>query len=475
MRRLLPVALLGAVVVAGCAPSRSEMASPVERALQERLSRNARWRGADADKDRAVDDNVAALLKQPLGMRGAVEVALVRNPAVQVAYESLGLAQADLVDAGLLDNPRLELSMGVHVDDPASTPEFGVGLEMPFLSVLFLAQRTSIAEARRDAARARVVDVVVGVAAAARRAFVDALVAEQLLTLALLDVDAAETAIVVLRANTAAGNQTPLDLAEEEARYQQALLGAADVERAARVAHAALADALGLVGSEAADLELVDTTDPKRPPSSSLAMLEKDAVANNLALTAARLDLDGAARALGYASAQRFLPDLDVGVDAEFGDHTMVGPAVGIGLPITNLGQGEILRRESAMRQSAALVQQQAVRLRARSRQAAVVVDVTLRRLEQIDTKLLPQQLVVVDEVERRLNGMLVFPTTLVSARRALFAAQKQRAQAFREAWHARIDVDQLIAGGLPGASLTTFSSMTSSMTPSSSTTAGHD
>ena len=147
-----------AMASASCAPSRAEMASPVEEALQERLQRNARWRGADAAKDRAVDDNVSALLKRTLTMKSAVEIALVRNPAVQVAYESLGLAQADLVDAGLLDNPRLDLSLKAPVADPTGTaaPELGVGVELPFLSVLFIAQRTSIAEARRDAARARV-------------------------------------------------------------------------------------------------------------------------------------------------------------------------------------------------------------------------------------------------------------------------------------------------------------------------------
>ena len=456
-----------AMASASCAPSRAEMASPVEEALQERLQRNARWRGADAAKDRAVDDNVSALLKRTLTMKSAVEIALVRNPAVQVAYESLGLAQADLVDAGLLDNPRLDLSLKAPVADPTGTaaPELGVGVELPFLSVLFIAQRTSIAEARRDAARARVVDVVVATAADARRAFVDAVTANVAGQLALQDVDAAETAIVVLRANTAAGNQTALELAEEEARYQEALLNAADVERAARVAREALHTALGLFGADAAKLSLpMSLSSPKAPDTSTL---ERDVVANNLQIAAARADLDSAANALGYASAKRWLPDLDIGVEAEFSDKTLVGPTVGIGLPITNLGQGEILRRESEMRKRAAVVQQAAIALRARSRQAAVVVDVGVRRVHQIDTMLLPRHVTIVDEVERRLNGMLVFPTAVVSARRGLFAAQQLRARAVREAWHARIDIDQLVAGGTPGTSTIELPMMSSSSSSS--------
>jgi len=471
MKRVAGLVLSTSFLVADCAPSRTEMASPVEQALQDRLQRNARWIGADADKDKDVDARIATLLRQPLTMKTAVEIALVRNPAVQIAYESLGLAQADLVDAGLLSNPRLDLSLQAHVDDPGSTPELGLGVEMPFLSVLFLAQRTSIAEARRDAARARVVDVVVATAANARRAFVDAVTAASIAQTALLDVDAAETSVVVLRANTVAGNQTPLDLAEEEARYQEALLNAADVERAARVAREELHTALGLVGADASSLALPSSLpSPKAPDTSTL---ERDVIVNNLRIAAARAELDSAARALGYASAARFLPDLDVGVEAELGDHTLVGPTLGIGLPIANLGQGEILRRESAMRQRAAEVQQSAVALRARSRQAAVVVDVGLRRLQQIDTMLLPRHATIVDEVERRLNGMLVFPTTLVAARRGLFAAQQLRARAVRDAWHARIDIDQLVQGGTPSTSMS--SSEMPMMSSASPSTAGHD
>ncbi len=327
MKRVAGLVVSTCMFVADCAPSREQMATPVEQALQEHLQRNARWFGADVHKDRAVDDSVKALLRAPLTMKGAVEIALVRNPGVQIAYESLGLAQADLVDAGLLANPRLDLAVRAHLDDPASAPEFDVGVEMPFLSVLFIAQRSSIAEARRDAARARVVDIVVATAANARRAFVDAVTIMMIATIALQDVDAAETAIIVLRANTAAGNQTPLDLAEEEARYQEALLNAADVERAARVAREDLHSALGIVGADAEAMSLPSSLPSPRAPDTS--SLERDVVANNLRIAAARLELDSAAQALGYASAQRFLPDLDVGVDAEFGDHALVGPAVG--------------------------------------------------------------------------------------------------------------------------------------------------
>jgi cobalt-zinc-cadmium efflux system outer membrane protein len=454
--------------VLACAPTQSEMAGPVDALAQARLSQPVRWLGADVDKDAEVAARIDALLREPLGLKSAVEVALVRHPAVQIAWESLGLAQADLVDAGLLSNPTLNLGIGSQIEG-AGAPELGFGVEWPLLSLVFLAQRTSIAEARRDAAQARVVDVAIAVAAQARRAWVMAVTTEQQRKLALNDLDAAEVTILVVRANAAAGNQTPLDLADAEAAYQVAVLQTADAERAALVAREDLHAAIGVVGITV-ELPTV-LTPPKRP--TDLENLERDAVSANLQVQAARAELDAAAKGLGYANAARFLPDLDVGVEATVGDGTVVGPTAAIAVPLFNAGQGEVLRRQRALQQRAAEVQLLAVALRARSRQAATTVDVTLRRLEQIDTQVLPRFDTIVDETARRVNGMLVFPTQLSDAQRRRFAAASLRSQALREAWIARIDVDQLRQGGTPATTMSTMSLSSSASTSSSSK--GHD
>jgi len=78
----------------------------VERVVQERTGKRVRWlqgKPEDAEVDQAVRD----LLKDPLSVEAAVEIALLSNRTLQATYEELGIAQADLVQAGLLKNPVL--------------------------------------------------------------------------------------------------------------------------------------------------------------------------------------------------------------------------------------------------------------------------------------------------------------------------------------------------------------------------------
>lgn len=468
------------VSVGGCAPSRQQMADGAGAGIPEGLRRPTRWIGADDDKDRAVDDAVRQLLQRPLSLDAAAEIALVRHRGVQVAYESLGLAQADLVDAGLLSNPRLSLALRFQADDLGAAPHADFGVDFPFLSVLFLAQRTSIAEARRDVAVARVVDVVVSTAAAARRAVVIAKAAQDSARLMRAELEAEEATLVLVRENTVAGNQTPLDLAEEELRYQQQLLATADAEREAARATEAMKVTLGLFGS-AGDVELAPLPGLPSLGGSDVADvavvdavdLEREALKSNLGLAATRSELDAAARELGYASVQRFLPDLDIGVDGEVDGHVDVGPAVGVGLPLFNMGQGEMLRRQSALRRQAAMLQQQAVALRAIARQAAVNADISRRRAHQVTTMVLPQHLKVVDELERRLNGMLIFPSRLFDGRRGFLAARRQEVTANADAWLAAIDVELLRQGGTPTAVMAAMAEMGAA--PMTSAAKGHD
>src|SRR5215207_9439443 len=92
-----------AVTIAGCSsasPRRDHLAN-VQRAIGERGEYRVHWnRGSPADAEVAA--SVRQLLAQPLSSDAAVQVALLNNPTLQATYEDVGVAQADLVGAGLL-------------------------------------------------------------------------------------------------------------------------------------------------------------------------------------------------------------------------------------------------------------------------------------------------------------------------------------------------------------------------------------
>src|SRR4051794_10601483 len=112
--RIFPfVVLVASGVVGGltgCASvPRDAGFSDVQSAVESRTGgRSVRWR-RDSGEDRAAADALAMLLQRPLDGDAAVQIALLNNHNLQAMYEDLGVAQADLVQAGLLRNPVFDV------------------------------------------------------------------------------------------------------------------------------------------------------------------------------------------------------------------------------------------------------------------------------------------------------------------------------------------------------------------------------
>src|SRR5256886_14878486 len=154
----------------GCA-SVSPKASfdDVSALVAERGGGRIHWdEGTPADEQ--VRARVHDLVTGTLTPEGAVEVALLRNQGLVATYEELGIAQADLVQAGLLRNP----SFGARVRFPsgAGSTDTEFSIAEDFLSLLTLPMRKRVAAAQLDAAKARVGSAVLDLTAEVREALV---------------------------------------------------------------------------------------------------------------------------------------------------------------------------------------------------------------------------------------------------------------------------------------------------------------
>lgn len=76
----------------------------VEQVATERLNKDVKWPGDDGERD-SVRSAVKELLASPLSADNAVQAALLNNPGLQATYAELGIAEADLVQAGRMTNP----------------------------------------------------------------------------------------------------------------------------------------------------------------------------------------------------------------------------------------------------------------------------------------------------------------------------------------------------------------------------------
>src|SRR5262245_42932052 len=107
-RCALILLLTGGAGLTGCATVQPRAEFPnVQHEVAERIGKDVHW-NSGSDADRAVADRINTLLAAPLDANGAVQIALLNNHNLQAEYEELGVAQADLVQAGLLRNPMLD-------------------------------------------------------------------------------------------------------------------------------------------------------------------------------------------------------------------------------------------------------------------------------------------------------------------------------------------------------------------------------
>ena len=104
----LSLLLLGTV---GCASVKLDAGfSEVKQAVERRAGATVVWSpGTDLERESA--NHVQRLLQEKLTADAAVQVALLNNRNLQAMYSELGIARAELVQAGLFKNPVIDAAI----------------------------------------------------------------------------------------------------------------------------------------------------------------------------------------------------------------------------------------------------------------------------------------------------------------------------------------------------------------------------
>ena len=157
------------LIIGGCAGApRDGGFWEVSRTIAERIGHDVRWNTGSAD-DATAAAAVGDLLARELTAADAVQVALLNNGRLQAALEDLGVAQADLVQAGLLRNPVFDAEVkfveggGGHVLELAVVQEF--------LDVFQIPLRRRVAARAFEAAKLRTTAAVLDLAGVVRTSF----------------------------------------------------------------------------------------------------------------------------------------------------------------------------------------------------------------------------------------------------------------------------------------------------------------
>lgn len=417
----------------------------VAHIVAERSGQEIHWnQGTDADA--AVDERVALLLKSELTSESAVQVALLNNRDLQAVYEELGVAQADLVQAGLLRNPLLDGE--VRFQSGGGPVEMNLSLTENFLSIFYLPLRKRLAEAAFEAAKLRVAGAVLDLAGRVRASFYEFQGAEQMLEMRRSVAAATDASTDLAERLHAAGNIRDGDLASERALHEQARLDASAAELDVAEAREHLNSLLGLWGVQ------TRWSGAKRLPDLpsemfTVAGLETRAIERSLELGVGRVEIERTARLLGLTRTESVLNEAALGVDAERGDSGTwsVGPAFQIPIPLFDQGQPAIARTAAELRRLQDGYLADAVRIRSDVRAVASRILALTARAEHYRTVLIPLRRELVEDTQKQYNGMQVGAFQLLQAKQQEIEAGRQYIETLQDYWLARTELDQLLSG----------------------------
>lgn len=446
----LVVVLIAAVTACASVPTGAGFGD-VERTVAERTGKRVHW-NRDAPEDQAATHAVRVLLAKELTPDTAVQIALLNNRGLQATYEELGIAQAALVQAGLLRNPVF--TAGAFFPIAGGQPDLSFDLVQDFLGLLYRPLRRRIAATEIEAAKLRVTAAVLDLAAEARQAYYRAEADQQVLELLRQVVQATSASYEAARRLRAAGNITELDLASERALYESARLDLASAEARVIEDRERLNTLMGLWG---ADTQwTIAGRLPEIPKQAmELADLEKRAVAASLDLALARQEIEAAARRLGLTRATALIPEIEAGVAAEREDQEWeLGPKLSLPLPLLDQGQARLAGARSELRRAQGRYYALAVGVRAAVRAARERLLAARTAALHYRDVILPLRAQVLGQTQLQYNAMQVGVFQLLTAKQQQIEAGRRYIEALRDYWLARIQLEQILSGRTGGLSM---------------------
>src|ERR1700676_3279790 len=310
-RLLVYSSILAMTLPAASAREKDETFRGVQQSVQERTGKTVRWEEDQAAHQHALQD-VRQLLRKPLTVDTAVQIALLNNRSLQATFEEIGLSAADLLEAATIPNPRLDLAIRFP-DKPPSGTYIDYGAAIDFLSIIMIPLKKRVAKDQLEAAALRVADATLELISQVKSAFYSLQASQELLTRFKLIVDTNAASLDLAQRQHEAGNITDFALARLQASYSRSRLDGGSTEAAIRRNRERFNRLLGLWG---ADTDWQIAGELPEVPSSDLPMraLERLAISQRLDLQADSLQVTSQVKNLGLTKSFRLVGALDFGV-----------------------------------------------------------------------------------------------------------------------------------------------------------------
>ena len=444
----LTATALASLVLTGCASfSQDGGFTTVEQLTKERVGQTPTYQRTGEQTDSA-KARIAELLKQPLSADSVVEIALLNNRDLQASYAELGIAESDLVRAGRLANPSF--SFGRLGGGGAVEIDRAVLFDVLGLFIMPLAMQ--VEQRRFEQTQLQAAYETVGIAGEARKAFFEAVTAQQLAAYFGQVKEAADASNELARRMAAAGNFNRLAKMREQSFYADA------TAQLARAGHQAIASRERLTRVLALSGDQLEFKLPERLPELPAAPAEpKDAeqiaMDKRLDVLMAKRATEATAKSLGLTKTTRFINVLQVGYQnqSNTGESRKNGYEIELELPLFDFGSARVARAEATYMQSVNRTAQLAINARSEVRESYSAYRTAYDLARHFRDEVVPLRKRISDENMLRYNGMLASVFELLADSKDQISSVTGAVEALRDYWVAETNLQAALTGRSPG------------------------
>ncbi len=291
-------------------------------------------------------------LKDGLGPDEAAVVAVIVNPALRAERDRAGIARAQLIQAGLLPNPQLSLSMDIPSggDTTDTVTGYGLGLGIDLRSLITRGARRKAAEKELSSVNLEVAWKEWQVAEAAKMHLYHIYYLNRLRDLAKRALSLADENLNAMKEAVLAGERISADLSDMEVRVKDAVTTLTDIEMKTKKETLLLKRAMGFPPDRVIPLQkkiknpfLCRTPEPEELLNSLYSRPDILALREAYSAEDARLR---------EAILSRF-PDIGIGIGYSRGTDGLItiGLSISIELPLFDHAQGRVALRKATMKE----------------------------------------------------------------------------------------------------------------------------
>ena len=442
--RLKPMSIgMAVILLSGCASfTRDGGVNDVSTLTQHRVGMSVN----KVSQENAASTNtmIASLLAEPLTADSAVRIALANNQALQVILAELGVAEADLVLSSRLGNPsftfgRLQSGQSTEIDR---------SIIFNIVGLLTLPTRSGIERGRFEQAKLQAASEAVKLAIETRRAYYNAVAAQQSVLFMEQVKTSAEAGAELAQRMAKIGNFSALDFNREHLFYAETTAQLARIELNAISSREQLTRLMGLWGNQ------VTFTLPSRLPDLPKAInetrdLESLAMQQRLDVQMAKRDTEATASALGLTKMTRFINVLDAGYQNQnTSDKPRAnGYLVSLELPLFDWGSARVKGAEARYLAAVSRTSDTAIRARSEVRETYVKYRTTYELAKHYRDEIVPLRKKIADDIGLRYNGMLLSVFELLADARDQANSVNASIEAQRDYWIAETELQMAVNG----------------------------